>query len=159
VIVLRTSLAQVRQDQWEKDTKTHQQRRLALDAETVAVLAEHLARCQARAASIVVVLAPAAFVFSTAPDASTHLAPDLVTQRYSRLAARLSIETHLHALRHYSATELVSAGVDIRTIAGRLGHAGGATTLRVYAAWVSEADQRAAAALGPRMPPRPTLGG
>ena len=72
------------------------------------------------------------------------------------MANRLGIPTHLHALRHYSATELVSAGVDIRTIAGRLGHAGGgATTLRVYAAWVSEADQRAAAALGPRMPKRP----
>src|SRR4051794_13467251 len=41
-----------------------------------------------------------------------------------------------HALRHYSATELLAAGVDLRTVAGRLGHGGGgATTLRVYAAW------------------------
>lgn len=60
-------------------------------------------------------------------------------------------------LRQYSATELVAAGFDVRTIAGRLGHGGGGTTtLRVYSAWVSEAHQRAAAALGPRMPPRPT---
>jgi hypothetical protein len=48
-------------------------------------------------------------------------------------------------LRHYSATELVAAGVDIRTVAGRLGHgSGGATTLKVYAGWVNEADRRAA---------------
>jgi len=54
------------------------------------------------------------------------------------------------------ATELIAAGVDIRTVAGRLGHGGGGTTtLRVYAAWVSESDQRAATNLGSRMPARP----
>jgi integrase len=53
-----------------------------------------------------------------------------------------------HSLRHYSATELVAAGVDTRTVAGRLGHSGGgATTLRVYSVWVAESDQRAAAVL------------
>jgi integrase len=46
---------------------------------------------------------------------------------------------------HSSATEL-NAGVDLRTVAGRLGH-GGATTLRIYAAWVDEAGQRAAGTL------------
>jgi site-specific recombinase XerD len=76
-----------------------------------------------------------------------------VTQRYGRLVARLGIKSHLHALRHYSATELIAAGVDVRTVAGRLGHGGGgATTLRVYAAWLSEADQRAAGVLAGRMP-------
>lgn len=39
----------------------------------------------------------------------------------------------------------MAAGVDIRTVAGRLGHgSGGATTLKVYAGWVNEADRRAA---------------
>ncbi|MFI6160756.1 GntR family transcriptional regulator [Micromonospora haikouensis] len=63
----------------------------------------------------------------------------------------------MHALRHYSATELINAGVDVRTVAGRLGHGGGGTTtLRVYAAWLSESDQRAAGTLAARMPTRPT---
>jgi hypothetical protein len=80
-----------------------------------------------------------------------------VTQRYSRLAARLGINSTLHALRHYSATELIAAGVDVRTVAGRLGHGGGGTTtLRVYTAWLSESDQRAASTLSARMPTRPT---
>ena len=36
----------------------------------------------------------------------------------------------------------------VRTVAGRLGHGGGgATTRRVYSAWVAESDQRAAAVL------------
>jgi site-specific recombinase XerD len=43
-------------------------------------------------------------------------------------------------LWHYSATELITAGVDIRTVAGRLSHdGGGTTTLKVYAASVTAA--------------------
>lgn len=50
-------------------------------------------------------------------------------------------------------TELIAVGVDVRTVAGRLGHSGGGvTTLRVYAAWLAEADQRAAANLLARAP-------
>ena len=135
-----------------RGTKTHQQRRVALDAETVDVLREYIARVDALAAQIDCTVGPDGFLFTAAPDASTHLIPDTVTQRYDRMAKRLNITTTLHKLRHYSATELLAAGVDIRTVAGRLGHGGGgATTLRVYAAWVSESDQRAAASLGSRM--------
>jgi site-specific recombinase XerD len=55
------------------------------------------------------------------------------------MCADLGIDSHLHVLRRYSATELLTAGVDLRTVAGRLGHGGGgATTLRVYAARVQE---------------------
>lgn len=54
------------------------------------------------------------------------------------------------------ASWLISAGVDVRTVAGRLGHGGGgATTLKVYSAWRSEVDQRAASTLGVRMPALP----
>jgi site-specific recombinase XerD len=41
------------------------------------------------------------------------------------MAARIGIDSTLHNLRHYSATELIAAGVDVRTVAGRLGHSGG----------------------------------
>jgi hypothetical protein len=98
-------------------------------------------------------------VFSSSPDASTALLPSTVTQKYRRLAIRLGLRsTRIHSLRHYSATELLTAGVDLRTVAGRLGHgSGGATTLRFYAAWVDEADRRAADAIAEIMPqPDPT---
>jgi site-specific recombinase XerD len=79
-------------------------------------------------------------VFSPVPGCSVQTNPDTVTQQYGWLGARLEIETHLHSLRHYSATELITAGIDIRTVAGRLGHAGGgSTTLRTYTAFVVEA--------------------
>lgn len=145
----------------EKDTKTHQQRRVVIDEETVHVLRAHRARFEARAAALGFALRDDAYVFSTVPDGSTFLVPDSVTQRYDRMAERLGIDTTLHRLRHYSATELINAGVDLRAVAGRLGHSGGgSTTLRVYAAWTSEADQRASSSLSARMPqtPRELLG-
>ncbi|WP_203927987.1 tyrosine-type recombinase/integrase [Virgisporangium ochraceum] len=140
----------------EKETKTHQQRRVALDPETVEVLREHLERCEARCRELELDLPADGYVFSPAVDGSSPLVPDTATQKFGRMAAKLKLATNLHALRHYSATELIAAGVDVRTVAGRLGHGGGgATTLRVYAAWLSESDQRAAATLAARMPPRP----
>jgi integrase len=158
-ITFRRGVAQDGSFLWEKDTKTHQQRRVTIDPETVAVLTEHWDRCRSRAVALDLPLPQTAFVFSNAPDGSSHLVPGSVTQRYSRLADRLGIDTHLHALRHYSATELIAAGVDVRTVAGRLGHGGGGiTTLRVYAAWLAESDQRAASGLLARMPARPETG-
>jgi integrase len=155
-IWLRTSIRRDGAGGWtEGDLKTHQQRRIALDTETATALREHLDQCRLRAKALGIELPESAFVFSTAPDGSTHLVPDSVTQRYDRLARRLGVQTTFHKLRHYSATELILAGVDIRTVAGRLGHGGGGTTtLKTYTAWVSEADQRAAAGLAARMPQR-----
>jgi len=152
VVTFAYSIGQIAGEMWEKGTKSHQTRRVTLDIETVEILREHRLRCVERAASIGLAVRPDGFVFSLRPDCSRQIRPDTVTQRYRRLATRLGVDTTLHALRHYSATELIAAGVDPRTVAGRLGHAGGgSTTLRVYSAWVAEADQRAAAALASRV--------
>jgi integrase len=156
VLSIRSSIAQSGAETWEKDTKTHQQRRITLDNQTLALLRAYLRRCTERAAAVGLTLPATARVFSPTPDGSTWLKPDTVTQRYARMCARLGWDMNIHQLRHYSATELIAAGVDVRTVAGRLGHSGGgSTTLRVYSAWVSEADQRAAGALAGRMPPLP----
>lgn len=137
-----------------KDTKTHQQRRIAFDSDTAELLLALRAAAQQRCAALGIDLPERAYLFSRQPDGSEPLIPDSVTQRYKRLALRLGLRSHrLHSLRHYTATELVAAGVDLRTIAGRLGHgSGGATTLRVYSAWAPEADQRAASFLGKSLP-------
>ncbi|WP_202872846.1 tyrosine-type recombinase/integrase [Kribbella capetownensis] len=156
VIHVQRAIGQYGKETWEKDTKNEDDRRIVLDPESVAVLSEHRDRCEQRAHGLGAKLARDAFMFSRDPLGETHLKPDSVTQRYSRLVARLGIETSIHKLRTYNATELLSAGVDIRTVAGRHGHGGGgATTGRHYSAWVSEADQRAAGTVTPRMPARP----
>ena len=68
-----------------------------------------------------------------------------MTHRYRRYAHRVGIASSLKELRHYSATQLLEAGTDLNTVAGRLGHAEGSTTLRFYAQFTRPADQRAAA--------------
>jgi integrase len=140
----------------EADLKTHQQRRVALDPETTAILREHRTRWAARLAELGLEPDPRGYVFSGTADGRVWPVPASISQRYDRLADRLGITTTFHKLRHYTATELIVGGVDIRTVAGRLGHSGGGTTtLRAYSAWVSEADQRAAAGIGSGMPSRP----
>ena len=143
----------------EKDTKTHQMRRISLDQETVEVLTSHRNSCQERCQQLSVPFDLTSFVFSYEPDNSRPCNPDGISHRYARMCADLGITSHLHTLRHYSATELIAAGVDVRTVAGRLGHGGGGTTtLRVYAAWIAEADRRASGLLAHRLP-RPKKSG
>jgi integrase len=156
ILTIPTSVYGSKDKMREKDTKTHQQRRIALDPDTVEILREHLHRQDQIAAELGITIATDAFLFSNDPDCRRPLVPDSVTQRYARLVARLGINTTLHKLRHYNATELLASGVDLRTVAGRMGHGGGGTTtLKVYAAWVADADRQAAAKLAGRLPRPP----
>lgn len=100
VTTIRRAIAQVGGEAEEKDTKTHQRRHVTIDPGTVEALAEHRRRCEERCASLEVALAPDAFVFSSSPTGDEHLRPSSVTQRYSKMAYRLGIDTHLHNLRH-----------------------------------------------------------
>ena len=68
-----------------------------------------------------------------------------MTRRWERLRRRAGLEhIKLHGLRHFVATELLTAGIDIRTVANRLGHARTSTTLDIYWAWVPARDRQAA---------------
>jgi len=137
----------------EKGTKTHQVRSPAIDEATVEILRRHKLRCAEQLLAVGAAPIAGTYVFSPHVDRSGPYHPDAVTRRYSRMAAELGIETHLHALRHYNATELLRNGVDLTTVAGRFGHGGGgATTLRVYAAFAPESDRRAASVIAGQMP-------
>jgi integrase len=129
----------------EKDTKTHAARRIALSDDSIALLEEHRCRCAERAQACGVPLADQAFVFSFDPAGRQPMNPDSVTHRFGRLAKQLGLQARLHDLRHYAATQLIAGGVDVRTVSGRIGHAGGgATTLKVYTHFQAAADRRAA---------------
>ncbi|GAA1597584.1 hypothetical protein GCM10009789_59370 [Kribbella sancticallisti] len=144
----------------EKDTKTHQQRGLVLDPETDTVLDEAEARAREPADVVSMDFNSAGYMFSAVPDGSRPQDLTLVSKRYARLAKRLGIDTSIKNMRHYNATELIYANHRLGTVAARLGHGGGGTTtLKVYTARVSEADQRAAGPITGRKPPRPTLSG
>jgi len=53
-----------------------------------------------------------------------------------------------HDLRHFSVTTLIAAGVDVRTVAERHGHARATMTLDRYAHALPERDREAAGVLG-----------
>lgn len=75
--------------------------------------------------------------------------PDRIGWWWGRARRLAGIDStwRLHDLRHWSATEAIGSGHDIRTVAGRLGHANAAMTLRVYAHVLERADQAVAATL------------
>jgi integrase len=102
---------------------------------------------RARAASTVIT--SEGFVFSHAVDGSAPWHPDSTSRAFRNICKQAGITgIRLHDLRHYVATRLLAAGVDVRTVAGRLGHRNPSTTLNVYSHFVPETDQEAAEALG-----------
>jgi integrase len=131
-----------------KDTKTHAARRIALDDVTLGLLRAHRGVAEEIAAEFDVTLGDGAFVFSTDPAGRVPRRPDSMTNRFVTLAKNVGVAARLHDLRHFSATRLLAAGVPVRTVSGRLGHADAATTLNVYAHFVASSDRHAANVVG-----------
>ena len=128
-----------------KGTKTDDERRLSLDVVTVQLLQTLLEARRLALAPVALALPAEAFVFSPDPLGERPWHPDHFTHDYRALADEVGVAEPLKNLRHFNATQLLAAGVDLRTTAARLGHSdGGATTLRVYASSTRPADQRAA---------------
>ena len=131
-----------------KDTKTHQDRSLAIDPVTAACSPSSRRQTESRLAEVGVTLPQNAYVFSGDPLGSVPWNPDWVTHKVAEIASNAGVSLNIKALRHYTASQLLAGGIDLRNTAARLGHGGGgATTLRHYADPVSEVDRRAAAYL------------
>ena len=89
ITIRRTIYVDTQGQLQEKDTKTHQQRRVVLDAETAAVLRERRARAAAQAEALGSSLQPDCYIFSGDPEGRVPTNPDSVTQRYKRMANSL----------------------------------------------------------------------
>jgi integrase len=139
----------------EKDTKTHQSRRVALDEATVALLCRHRLRQRETALALGVPLADDALLF--ADPEGRPWRPDVCTNRFGRLRARLGLNhVRLHDLRHFVASVLIDGGIPISTVSNRLGHSQMSTTLNLYTHALPATDQRAAAYLGDLLTGRTT---
>ena len=128
----------------EKAPKDGEGRVLSLDLLTCKLFQERFQRRRAEARALGVQVPEDAFAFSPNPAGREPWNPDTMTHRYRRYARRVGITSSLKELRHYSATQLLAAGTDLNTVAGRLGHAEGSTTLKFYAQFTRPADQAAA---------------
>jgi integrase len=155
-VVVARSLAVGNDGVVVKKTKTDRVRRLALDDATVGALREHRRLVQKRAQACDVGPSPKAYVFARDPEGQEPWRPDSgATGRFMRLRDQLGLEgIRLHDLRHYVATHLLEAGVPVRAVSERLGHANAATTLGIYAHAVPATDQRSAELLGDLLAPK-----
>ena len=117
----------------EGPTKTHQRRDVALDDALLALLVKRRWDQRAYAVMVGSTLVPDPFILSPLAAGTTPFKPDTLTDYYKRTAKHLGIASHFHELRHFAATTAIGAGADVRTVAGRLGHADASVTLRVYA--------------------------
>lgn len=72
--------------------------------------------------------------------------PSMVSRAFSEMRDRIGLprETSFHSLRHTHATWLLLEGVDLKTIAARLGHAKESITLEYYSHLMPGRDQMAA---------------
>lgn len=136
-----------------KSTKTGDERSLALDVMAIVILQSRLDEiASATGAGFTVVSDP--YVFAGDPTGATAWHPDWPTHAFSFVCKALELDYHLHQLRHFTATQLIAAGVDIRTVSGRLGHADPSITLKVYSHSVQAADVRAAEIMGEIVSPK-----
>ena len=153
-LAIQRSVASVAGGTVVKDTKTHAARRIAIDPETLAVLDAQRVRMEELAAVCRLEFDPDGFVFTSEPDGSQPLHPDTVTGNFRRICDRVGLTgVRLHDLRHLHATQLLAAGVPVRTVSGRLGHANAATTLNVYAHFLEASDRDAADVIGGLLQP------
>jgi integrase len=131
-----------------KDTKTHQDRWLAIDPDTCTLIATYVDEIKAELAAVGVELRDDAYLFSNDPSHTRPWNPDWATHKVAEAADAARVKLDIKGRRHYTASQLLAGGFDLRNTAARLGHSGGgATTLRHYADPVPEVDRRAAAYL------------
>jgi integrase len=88
----------------------------------VTLLRQHKERVRERVESVGATFGEDLFVFSglSNVDHREPYSPNAVTQRYKDMAARLGIKTNLHAIRHYSATELQMSRIASGALFGKI---------------------------------------
>ena len=109
------------------------------------------------------------YVLSYNANAARPVNPDTLTHRFLAACGEMEVATakrrkvevddlspadrwpyRFHDLRHFSVTTLIAAGVDVRTVAERHGHARATMTLDRYAHALPERDREAAGSWGVR---------
>jgi integrase len=148
-LTIARSIYEVAGGGWaEKGTKTHQARTIGLDDLGLEALRRHRSAVDALADILDLEVLPDGFVFSRSPVGAEPIRPDVVTKFMTRAAKKAGVDTHVHALRHFSATQGIAAGYDPVTVSSRLGHADPSITLRVYSHVLEQRDKELAAAVG-----------
>lgn len=166
------SLTVTQGEQHTGPTKTHQSRDIALDPVCVEILKQRWAYMVDLSKRAESPLVPDPFVLSYNADGALSVNPDTLTHGFGKLCVAMELPAlkklrktkpkakrtdlapgqqwpfRFHDLRHFSVTTLIAAGVDVRTVADRHGHARATMTLDRYAHALPERDRAAAGILG-----------
>jgi integrase len=129
-VSVRQALVSVAYEVSISDVKTGTSRRtIDIDADVVQVLRDWFkARTEERGGT-----EPAADDLVFTKDDGSWLHPDTFSQLFDRTVARIKVPViSLHDLRHTHATLLLKAGVHVKVVSERLGHANVAFTMNVY---------------------------
>lgn len=71
--------------------------------------------------------------------------PESMTQKWERFVEKHNLKKiRFHDLRHSCTTMMIEAGVDLKTVQTRMGHANISTTMNIYAHCTAAMDQKAA---------------
>lgn len=133
--------------------KTRRSRRVIdLDPATVEALQQHRSRQREQHLALGVTATASDRVFTG--DLGEPLRPNSVGQAFQRLVRTAGVPTiRLHDLRHTHASHLLMAGINVKVVSERLGHASVSFTLDTYGHVMpgqqAEAAAAAAALLGP----------
>ncbi|HNH37460.1 MAG: site-specific integrase [Microthrixaceae bacterium] len=138
---------------YEKDTKTHQHRTVTLSSFALDWLLDHRDRHAKACALCGIELSNDACVLAPEPGGLKPLHPSSATRAFSRLRGRMELPSwiHLHGLRHLQVTQLLDAGIPLRSVSGRVGHRNPSTTTNIYAHWIQESDAHSAKVVGGRI--------
>ncbi|MEM9561071.1 MAG: site-specific integrase [Actinomycetota bacterium] len=132
-----------------KGTKTDRAYRVALDRGSCDALRHHRSWAEQVAQQAETTLRPESFVFSYEVDGSKPWRPDGVSHRWRRWRKEADLPgVRLHDIRHFMATTMLTDGVPVSVVSGRLGHARASTTLNIYSHFVEAGDQDAADGIG-----------
>ena len=142
-LTVRRSLSVIKGDARLKQPKTSRCRTLRLDATTATTFRQRREEQQRRRAAVLSWRNDWNLVFTQ--DDGAHLDPMQITQAF-RVAVRDAPvpRIRLHDLRHTHATLLLQAGVPIKVVSERLGHAQISLTLDIYAHVLPAMDADAA---------------
>ena len=144
-----TVLPGVRADQ---PTKTRSARTVVLDPVTMTALRSgwNAAVAIAEFGGVDLERRRAGYIFAADPVGLTAWRPDVANTWWAkaRTASGAAATVRMHDLRHFQATQLLDAGVPVPTVAARLGHSDGTTTMKIYAHRTKKADEAAAHVVG-----------
>ena len=116
-------------------------RYIALPAETMQLLKRYKAWQSEERLRVGAYYVNQDFVFAS--DNGSPIHPDSVTTWLTRFSKRHNLpHLNAHAFRHTAASLLLYNGVDIVSVASRLGHSSPSTTANVYSHVIADADEK-----------------